>query len=239
MWGGDGESITANAMTSRPTNVTETDQCLALVTYRIAEVRPHRLELHLMHVTFAEAQWASRGASNANHERAGRRSWHCAMSHTRRSFATFFFLLPTLDKTRKTIVIQHLLGLGMSDNLNMAVNVYEYGRGGKCVYKLTMSREMRKMLRFTYAGIREMKTRMQMEKEDRHMSRVMRTSIGTVEKIVEKEKTKQKGGYDYTIEQNTKHAARATQVERQVEKKALHTHTTQTHRNRQIDKECA
>jgi len=52
-------------------------------------------------------------------------------------------------------------------HMNMAINVYEYGRGGKCVY----------MFRYTYAGIREMK--MQMEKEDRHMSRVTRTSIGT------------------------------------------------------------
>jgi len=51
--------------------------------------------------------------------------------------------------------------------MNMAINVYGYGRGGKCVY----------MFRYTYAGIRIIK--MQMEKEDRHMSRVMRTSIGT------------------------------------------------------------
>ena len=43
--------------------------------------------------------------------------------------------------------------------MNMAINVYEYGRGGKCVY----------MVRYTYAGIREMK--MQIEKEDRHTSR--------------------------------------------------------------------
>jgi len=50
----------------------------------------------------------------------------------------------------------------------MAINVYEYGRGGKYVY----------VFRYTYAGIRERKR--QMEKEDRHMSRVMRTSIGTV-----------------------------------------------------------
>jgi len=52
--------------------------------------------------------------------------------------------------------------------MNMAINMYEYGRGGKCVH----------MVRCTYAGIREIK--MQMEKEDRHMSRVMCTSIGTV-----------------------------------------------------------
>ena len=34
------------------------------------------------------------------------------------------------------------------------------------------------LLSYIYAGIREMK--IQMEKEDRHMSRVVRTSIGTV-----------------------------------------------------------
>jgi len=45
--------------------------------------------------------------------------------------------------------------------MNMARSVYEYRRGGKCAY----------MFRYTYAGIREMK--MQMEKEDRHRSRVM------------------------------------------------------------------
>jgi len=37
----------------------------------------------------------------------------------------------------------------------MAINVYEYGRGGKCEY----------IFRHTYAGIRGMK--MQMEKESR------------------------------------------------------------------------
>ena len=52
--------------------------------------------------------------------------------------------------------------------MNMAINVYEYGRGGECLY----------MFRHTYAGIREMK--MQVEKESRHMSRVMRASICTV-----------------------------------------------------------
>jgi len=52
--------------------------------------------------------------------------------------------------------------------MNMAMSVYEYGRGDRCVY----------MFRHTYAGIREMQ--MQMEKMNRHVSRVMRTSIGTV-----------------------------------------------------------
>jgi len=52
--------------------------------------------------------------------------------------------------------------------MNLAINVYEYGRGGKRSY----------MFRYTYAGIREMKMKMKME--SRHMGRVMRTSIGTV-----------------------------------------------------------
>jgi hypothetical protein len=52
--------------------------------------------------------------------------------------------------------------------MNIAINVYEYGRGGKRSY----------MFRYTYAGIREMKMKMRME--SRHMGRVMRTSIGTV-----------------------------------------------------------
>jgi len=46
--------------------------------------------------------------------------------------------------------------------MKMAINVYEYGRRGKCVY----------MFRYTYAEIRIIN--MQIEKEDRHMSRVMR-----------------------------------------------------------------
>jgi len=52
--------------------------------------------------------------------------------------------------------------------MKMATNVYEYAGGGKCVY----------MFNYTYAGIREID--LQMSKESRHMSRVMRTSIGTV-----------------------------------------------------------
>jgi len=40
--------------------------------------------------------------------------------------------------------------------MNMAINVYEYGRGGKCEY----------MFKYTYAGKRGRK--MQVEKEDRH-----------------------------------------------------------------------
>jgi len=46
-------------------------------------------------------------------------------------------------------------------NMNMAINVYEYRRGGKCIY----------LVRYTYAGTREMK--MQIEKENRHRSWVM------------------------------------------------------------------
>jgi len=52
--------------------------------------------------------------------------------------------------------------------VDMAIHVYEYGRGGKCVY----------MFKYTYAGVREKK--MKMEKKNRHKGRVMRTLIGTV-----------------------------------------------------------
>ena len=47
-------------------------------------------------------------------------------------------------------------------HIKMATNVYECGRGVKCLY----------MFRYTYAAIRIIN--MQIEKEDRHMSRVMR-----------------------------------------------------------------
>ena len=50
----------------------------------------------------------------------------------------------------------------------MAINVYEYGRGGKCVYKLT----------YTYVWITQME--MQKEAEDKNMSKDMNTSLGTV-----------------------------------------------------------
>ena len=71
--------------------------------------------------------------------------------------------------------------------MNTAINVYEYGSGGKCVH----------MFRHTYTGIREMN--LQMEKEFGHICRVMRTSIDTPSvsiKFVEKEKRKQKGSYE-------------------------------------------
>ena len=67
--------------------------------------------------------------------------------------------------------------------MNVAINVYEYGRGGKCSY----------MFRYAYAGIREMKKKMKME--SRHMGRVIRTSIGTVTLVLldlRKRKRKQK-----------------------------------------------
>jgi len=76
--------------------------------------------------------------------------------------------------------------------MNIAINVCKYGGGRKCVY----------MFRYTYAGIRPMK--MQMEKEDRHVSMVMRTSIGTMTyvsiKFVEREERKQKNGFEYRTE---------------------------------------
>jgi len=75
--------------------------------------------------------------------------------------------------------------------MKMAINVYEYGRGEKCVY----------MFRYTYAGIGIIN--MQIEKEDRHMSRVMLITRAPYQRYVcsRKEERKQKGGYEY----KTKH----------------------------------
>ena len=94
--------------------------------------------------------------------------------------------------------------------MNMAITV-EYGREGKCVY----------MYRYTYAGIIERK--MWMGKESRHMSRVMCTSIGTVTKLSNKFVRKENIQVIMNTELNIKQAARATQVDRQVEKK-VYTH---------------
>jgi len=46
----------------------------------------------------------------------------------------------------------------------MAIDVYEYGRGGRCIC----------IFIYTYAGIRIIK--MQIDRGDRYRSRVMRTS---------------------------------------------------------------
>jgi len=51
--------------------------------------------------------------------------------------------------------------------MKMAIDVYEYGRGGKCVYKFS----------YTYAGFRIIN--MQIEKVDRHMSRVPHERLGS------------------------------------------------------------
>jgi len=48
--------------------------------------------------------------------------------------------------------------------MNMATNVYKYGREGKCVY----------IFKYTYAGMRIIM--IQMKKRNRHLSRVIRTS---------------------------------------------------------------
>jgi len=52
--------------------------------------------------------------------------------------------------------------------MNISINVYGCGREWKYEY----------MFRYVYAGVGEMK--IHLEKQCRHMSRVMRTSIGTV-----------------------------------------------------------
>ena len=77
------------------------------------------------------------------------------------------------------------------------------------------------------------------------MSRVMRIIRAPCQRYVlnSQEKEKENKKVSKNTKPNTNHAALATQEERQVEKKAYtndtHTQTTQTHRNRQTDKECA
>jgi len=76
----------------------------------------------------------------------------------------------------------------------MGMNVFQFGRGGEGV----------RFFMHTYAGIRI--TDMQIQKKDIDMSRVMRITSKKVE---------------MNLEENTKHAARATQVE-----KKTYTHDT-------------
>ena len=54
----------------------------------------------------------------------------------------------------------------------MAINVYEYGRRGRCEC----------MFRYTYAGISIVN--IQIEKEDRHMSRLMRITRAPCQRYV-------------------------------------------------------
>ena len=56
--------------------------------------------------------------------------------------------------------------------MKMAINVDENGTGGRCVY----------MFRYTYAGIRIIN--MEVEKEDRHMRRVMRITSSPNQRYV-------------------------------------------------------
>ena len=81
--------------------------------------------------------------------------------------------------------------------MKTAINVQKYGRGGKCVY----------MFRYTYAEIRIIN--MQIEKEDRHMSRVMHITRAPCQRYVlnskERKKKNKKGGYEY----KTKHKPRS------------------------------
>jgi len=94
----------------------------------------------------------------------------------------------------------------------MAVNVYEYGRGGKCVCTL----------RTTYAGIRIIN--MQIEKEDRHMRRVMRITRLPYQSMefAEKAEREQKGGHEYEIElqpRSARNTGRKTGREESVHKR--------------------
>jgi len=75
------------------------------------------------------------------------------------------------------------------------------------------------MFRHTYAGIRIIN--MQIEKEDRHMSRVMRITRAPCQ--IHESNSQEKKKENKKVVTNTKviknHAALATQIERQVEKK--------------------
>jgi len=94
--------------------------------------------------------------------------------------------------------------------MKMAINVYEYGREGKCVY----------VFPYTHAGCRVINV--QTEKEDRHMSRVMHITRAPCQRYVlnSQEKKKENKNVVMNTRPNTNHAELATQVERQVEKKA-------------------
>jgi len=94
--------------------------------------------------------------------------------------------------------------------MKMAIDVYEYGRRGKCVYMLT----------YTYAGFRIIN--MQIEKEDRHMNRIMGITRGPCQRYALhlQEMKKENKKVVVNTKSNPNHAALAPQLERQVEKKA-------------------
>jgi len=76
------------------------------------------------------------------------------------------------------------------------------------------------MFRYTYAGIRIIN--MQIDNEDRHMSRFMCITRAPCERYVLNSQEKKKGNKKVVMNtrSNANHAALATQLERQVEKKA-------------------
>jgi len=89
-------------------------------------------------------------------------------------------------------------------HMKMAITVYEYGKGGKCVYM--------------FRGIRIIS--MQIENEDRHMSRVMHITRAPYQRYVFNSQEKMKENKKVmNTKPNSNHAALATQLERQVEKK--------------------
>jgi len=73
------------------------------------------------------------------------------------------------------------------------------------------------MFRYTYAGIRIIN--IQIQKEDRHMSRVMRMTRALYLRYVLNSKGKKKENKEVVMntQPNTNHAALAAQLERQVE----------------------
>ena len=83
------------------------------------------------------------------------------------------------------------------------------------------------MFRYTYAGIRIIN--MEIEKEDRHMRRVMRITVTRVpcQRYVNysQKQKKENKMVGINTKPSTNHAALATQLERQVEKK-IYTYDT-------------
>jgi len=86
--------------------------------------------------------------------------------------------------------------------MKRAINVYEYGRGGKCVY----------MFRYTFAGIRIIN--IQIEKEDRHMSRAMRITRALCLRYVLNSQKKKKENKEVLMNTKPNQAALVKQLER-------------------------
>jgi len=111
--------------------------------------------------------------------------------------------------------------------MNMIINVNKYGNGGKCVC----------MLWYTYAGIRI--TNIQIEKGDINRSRLMRTSRAPWQSYVLNTQKKKKENKNWLWIQTPTQTTQRSQHRWNDRQRRKHTHTTQIHKNRQTDKECA